>query len=564
MDHANPLPPILTTESIQKPKNSPLGGYVLALVVPFIITVGLLYAYSRYSNNIDQRVSFAPAKKIIRVDDGTFGLSTIGSEEEYRDILMHLTPTPRIVADTLASFEADLRAPAARDPFAPAIIDLQKSLLPSPAKLLADGSTLYASQNGKTYVLTSISGKDPRQASIIPEGGTLLSSPDALFILSAEAPGSSRLSAYQTKDPTKPTKLWTLTTSQTSRIVFSTLYKDELVLGISSSLTTGLPCAMTIATIYDKPVDIDCATILSPTTPFIADSIVTIIKIRPDDAQIASSISSFAKLPINEPVFAGADSLYVSFPIAERTGIAQISLSDLSVSTLQVQGKLATNGALYEMNNGKLVAVTELPTTNNWNLIIAYSGTFSGVPTDSLQKVVSKSNMYALQNHLLVPPTSKGDQYRIIDLADNSSASLGGAIEPEGVNTQLYQLEGALCLMTGTSEDDTTFTVFDLTTSTKPVKVSYTLFEKYKAGIGPNVSKLVINKTSRKFYMRDLRAVHLFSYSTSGIIKLLKTFPDYTYDQGVIVGSRAYFLSEGSIDSVSFDDYIVNRVVTLN
>lgn len=79
MDHANPLPPALTTESIQKPRSTPLWRYILALVVPFIITAGLLYVYARYSNNSDQRLSFAPAKKIIRVDDGRFGLSTLGS-----------------------------------------------------------------------------------------------------------------------------------------------------------------------------------------------------------------------------------------------------------------------------------------------------------------------------------------------------------------------------------------------------------------------------------------------------------------------------------------------------
>ena len=565
MDHANPLPSSLGMESAQKPQRSFLLRYFLALVMPFLITMGLVLAYSQYATQLRAGVSSVQSKKIIRVDDVTFGLSAIGSEEEYRDILMHLTPTPRIVADTLSSSEADLRAPAARDPFAPAIIDLQKSLLPTPAKLLADGSTLYASQNGKTYVLTSTSGKDPRQASIIPEGGTLLSSPDKLFILSAEAPGSSRLSAYQTKDPTKPTKLWTLTTSQTSRIGFSTLYKDELVLGISSSLTTDLPCAMTVATIDDKPVEVDCATILYPTTPFVPDSVMTLLKIQLNTAQVTSSFSSFVRKNTVESIYTGVDSLYLAYPLSTRTGIAQISLADLSLTdSLQVPGTLTRHSALHEFGTGKLVVVTDSDVLSNWHLVAPYPGTSSVIPEGSFQKTVSRQSVYAMKNHLYIPPTKHGESYQIIDFATNPNTTIAGSIEIAEKNTQLFPIENSTHLMVGLMGDDTKVTVLDLTSPEKPVKKSSTLYEKSKAGIGTILSRIVVNNTSHVFYMHDQGAGYLFSYSTTGTFKLLKTLPNYSSDDAVMIGSIMYSLTDGSIESLNLGNYTTNKVQSLN
>ncbi len=565
MDHANPLPSSLGMESAQKPQRSFLLRYFLALVMPFLITMGLVLAYSQYATQLHAGVSSVQSKKIIRVDDGTFGLSPIGSAEEFSEVLAHLTPTPRIVADMTSSPEANLSQPAPLDPFAPAIIDLQKSLLPSPAKLLADGSTLYASQNGKTYVLTSTSGKDPRQVSIIPEGGTLLSSPDGLFILSAEAPGSSRLSVYQTNDPTKPTKLWTLTTSQTSRITFSTLYKGELILGISSSLTTDHPCAMTIATVDDKPVHVDCATILHPTTPFVPDSILTLLKMRPVTAEVISSFSSFVRKETSDSLYLGSDSIYLPYPLAQRTGIAQISLSELNIAhNLQIKGHLISPGGLHELSDSKLVAVTDSSRSNEWNLTISYPGSSPVPPPEVFQKAVGQASMYLAQNHLYLPPAIQGEPYQIIDFATDPGNTIVGTFETKDKNLQLFQLDNTVYLMVGLKGSDAAFTLIDTSFPSKPVKKSEVVFEKSKTGINTMIYTSVVYDPTHTVYLRDLTTGYLFSFTPSGTLKLLKALPGYTSDNTVIVGSMMYLLSPRSLDNINLGNYVANKVLPLN
>ena len=467
------------------------------------------------------------------------------------------------MADNEASLEARMET-APHDPFAPAIIDLQKSPLPTPAKFLADGSTLYASQNGKTYVLTTTSGRDPKQASIIPEGGTLLSSPDGLFILSAEAPGSSRLSAYQTKDPAKPTKLWTLTTSQKSRIVFSTLYKDELVLGISSPLTTDLLCAMTIATIDDKPVEVDCATILYPTTPFVPDSVMTLLKIQPISGLVTSSFSSFVRKNTVESIYTGVDNLYLTYPLSTRTGIAQISLADLSLTdSLQVLGTLTRYGALHEFDTGKILAVTQYDGPSNWHLTAPYPGTSSVIPEGLLQKKMSTSSVYAMKNHLYIPPTKRGDGYQIIDLLIDSKTTSAQILSADEKNTRLYRLDEGLVLLAEMFVDKSNLSLVNISVPTSPVRLEITSLNNVllRSGYVPN--GIVANPKRHQFFLRGRDAGYFFTYTSSGSVKLEKTLTNHTFDLVISEGNKMYFYSDKSIDFINLDTFKMNQLLAL-
>lgn len=561
MDHANPLPPSLTVKSIQKRRRSSFIGYAFALVAPFIVTVCVLYVYARYSNHFLTKQFLTSGSKVVKSDDGTFGLSAIGSEDEYKNILIHLTPTPQIVADNEASLEARMET-APHDPFAPAIIDLQKSPLPTPAKFLADGSTLYASQNGKTYVLTTTSGRDPKQASIIPEGGTLLSSPDGLFILSAEAPGSSRLSAYQTNTHTKPTKLWTLATSQTSRIGFSTLYKGELVLGISSSLATNLPCAMTVATIDDKPVEVNCAATLSPTAPFVPSSMMTLLKIQPISGLVTNSFSSFMRKNIDESVFRGFDSLYLTYPLSSRTGIAQISLADLSLTdSLQVPGTLTKYGALHEFDSGKILVVSDSEVPTNWHLTAPYPGTSSVIPKGSFRKTVSRQSMYAIKSHLYIPPTKHGEAYQITDMSNSPNISSIERFITDVSNSKFYGLDGGVVLMAEMFFDKSNLSLVNMAELTSPARLATTSFEKVLLRSGYIPNGIVVNSNRHQFFLAGRDAGYFFTYTSSGSVKLEKTLTNHTFDLVISEGNKMYFYSDKSIDFINLDTFKMNLVL---